>query len=87
MQLKRGARETLDILYSDIETILRLSHDPLAVEQLARRIRDRIRDDVEPRLQRAAPTIEQRVEALEKRVGELTERKVIVLPEQRRKAE
>ncbi len=85
MQLKRGARETLDIVYSDIETILRLSHDPLAVEQLARRIRDRIRDEVEPRLQRAAPTIEQRLEKLEKEVSELNDRKLIVLPERQRK--
>jgi hypothetical protein len=83
MQLKRGARETLDIIYSDLETILSLSHDPLAVEQLARRIRDRVRDDVEPRLQRAAPTVEQRLETLERQMAELQERKIV----QFRKAE
>jgi CRP-like cAMP-binding protein len=83
MQLKRGARETLDIIYSDLETILNLSHDPLAVEQLARRIRDRVRDDVEPRLQRAAPTVEQRLETLERQMAELQERKIV----QFRKAE
>lgn len=71
MQLKRGARETLDHLYSDLEYILQNSHDPIAVEKLARRIRERIQEEIEPRLQRAAPTVEQRIETLEQQVADL----------------
>ena len=50
MQLKRGARETLLHLYSDLDYLIAEAHDPIAVEMLARRIRERIREEIEPRL-------------------------------------
>lgn len=65
MQLKRGARTTLDYLESDLTELIENSHDPVAVEMLARRIRERIKEEIEPRLQRAAPALEERVAALE----------------------
>ena len=90
MQLKRGARETLLHLYSDLDYLIAEAHDPIAVELLARRIKERIRDEIEPRLQRAVPSVEDRLDMLEQQVTELaarTDPKLIVLPERQRKAE
>ena len=74
-QLRWGARQTLDAIYADLADIDDLAtDDPATVRKLARRITNRIRDEIEPSLQRksAAPTLEQRVEALERLIEQLT---------------
>lgn len=73
-QLRWGARQTLDAIYADLADIDDLAtDDPATVRKLARRITNRIRDEIEPNLQRksATPTLEQRVDALERLVDEL----------------
>jgi CRP-like cAMP-binding protein len=65
-QLKRGGKLILDYLYSDLAFIdEHAADDPAAVRRLTQVIRDRIREDIEPLLMRAEPTIEARLKALE----------------------
>lgn len=70
-QLRWGARQSLDAIYDDLRDIIDVaSDDPGLVRKLARRIKERIEDDIEPKLQRAggAPSLEQRVAELEERL-------------------
>lgn len=74
-QLRWGARRSLDAIYADLADIIDLAtDDPSTVRKLAHRITTRIREEVEPKLQResAAPTLEQRVDALERLIEQLT---------------
>ncbi len=73
-QLRWGARRTLDAIYADLADIIDLAtDDPSTVRKLAHRITTRMREEIEPGLQRSggAPPIEQRVEALEKQLQRL----------------
>lgn len=73
-QLRRGGKELLDALNTDIDRIEDLAIDnPQAVRQLARRLRARVRDEVRPLLVRAddKQSLEQRVDELEKKLTEL----------------
>jgi hypothetical protein len=85
-QFKPYAKEELEHLYSDIEWLIENSHDPIAVVKLARKIEKRIRDKIEPRLRRNDPTVDERLDDLERQMAELQERKIVQF-EQRRKAE
>jgi len=76
-QLRWGARQSLDAIYADLADIIDLAtDDPSTVRKLARRITNRIREEIEPSLQRksAAPTLEQRVADLEAKIEQLLER-------------
>jgi hypothetical protein len=65
-QLKRGGKLILDYLYSDLAFIdAHAADDPAAVRRLTQIIRERIREDIEPLLMRAEPTIEARLRELE----------------------
>lgn len=71
-QLKRGGKQILDYLYSDLAYIDEHALDnPAAVRRITQVIRDRIRADIEPLLMRAEPTLEARVKALEERIDQL----------------
>ncbi len=73
-QLRWGARRSLDAIYADLADIIDLAtDDPSTVRKLAHRITTRMREEIEPKLQRegAAPALEQRVETLEQQVNEL----------------
>ena len=71
-QLKRGGKETLDALLSDLVWIDHHAADnPAAVRKLTQRIRDRIEQEVKPYLLRAEPTIEARLKAVEEAVQAL----------------
>jgi len=72
-QLRRGARQALEYLYADLDDIDRYALDnPAAVRKLARRIKERLQEEVEPMLQRAEqPSLEQRVKALEERIEQM----------------
>ena len=75
-QLRWGARRSLDAIYADLADIIDLAtDDPSTVRKLAHRITTRMREDIEPKLQResATPALEQRVEALERLVRQLME--------------
>lgn len=79
-QLRPGARKALDYLYNDLDDIENHAHDnPAAVRKLARLIRTRLRDEIEPMLQRAAndPTLEDRITIIVNQIVEqkLNERK------------
>lgn len=79
-QLRWGARQSLDAIYADLADIIDLAtDDPSTVRKLARRITNRIREEVEPNLQRksAAPTLEQRVTDLEEKLAQLMEREKV----------
>lgn len=72
-QRKRGGKLILDYLYSDLAYIdHHADDDPAAVRRLTQAIRDRIREDIEPLLMRAEPTIEARIKSLEDRFDQLT---------------
>lgn len=74
-QLRWGARRTLDAIYADLHDILDLAtDDPHTVRKLANRIMRRISDEIEPKLQREAPALEQRIATLEEQVRELLDR-------------
>jgi len=75
-QLRWGARQSLDAMYADLADIIDLAtDDPATVRKLARRITNRLRDEVEPKLQResAAPTMEDRIARLEKIIKRMTD--------------
>lgn len=79
-QLRWGARRSLDAIYADLADIIDLAtDDPSTVRKLAHRITTRMREEIEPKLQRdSAPTsLEQRVEALEKIITRLTDEEQI----------
>lgn len=72
-QLRWGARRSLDAIYADLADIIDLAtDDPSTVRKLAHRITTRMREEIEPKLQResAAPDHEQRIAALEQLVSE-----------------
>ncbi len=74
-QLRWGARRTLDAIYDDLRDIIDLAtDDPRTVQQLANRIIRRISDEIEPKLQRETPALEQRVTALEEQIRELLDK-------------
>lgn len=74
-QLRWGARRSLDAIYADLNDIIDLAtDDPSTVRKLAQRIIYRIRDELEPKLQRESPALEQRVAALEEALQKLVER-------------
>ena len=65
-QRKRGGKLILEYLYSDLAFIdEHAADDPAAVRRLTQVIRERIREDIEPLLMRAEPTIEARLKELE----------------------
>ena len=65
-QRKRGGKLILEYLYSDLAFIdQHAADDPAAVRRLTQVIRERIREDIEPLLMRAEPTIEARLKELE----------------------
>jgi predicted ArsR family transcriptional regulator len=73
-QLRWGARRSLDAIYADLADIIDLAtDDPSTVRKLAHRITTRMREEIEPKLQRdgPAPPLEQRVEKLEKLIERL----------------
>ncbi len=76
-QLRRGARQALESLYADLDAIDDYAPDnPAAVRKLARRIKERLQEEVEPMLQRAEqPPIEARVKALEEKIEQLLNQK------------
>lgn len=70
-QLRWGARRSLDAIYDDLSDIIDLAtDDPSTVRKLAQRITTRIREEIEPKLQResSAPSLEQRVAEIEARL-------------------
>lgn len=70
-QLRWGARQSLDAIYADLADIIDLAtDDPATVVKLAHRILTRLREEIEPKLQResSAPTLEQRIEVLERAI-------------------
>lgn len=73
-QLRRGARQALDYLYADLDDIFEYAPDnPAAVRKLVARIRERLKEEVEPMLERAEqPSLDRRVKALEDAVERLT---------------
>jgi len=74
-QLRWGARRTLDAIYDDLRDIMELAtDDPRTVQQLANRIIRRISDEIEPKLQRETPALEQRVTALEEQFRQLLDK-------------
>jgi len=74
-QLRWGARRTLDAIYDDLRDIMELAtDDPRTVQQLANRIIRRISDEIEPKLQRETPALEQRVTALEEQIRQLLDK-------------
>lgn len=74
-QLRWGARRTLDAIYDDLRDIIELAtDDPRTVQLLANRIIRRIGDEIEPKLQRETPALEQRVSALEEQIRELLDK-------------
>lgn len=76
-QLRWGARRSLDAIYADLADVIDLAtDDPSTVRKLAHRITTRLREEIEPKLQResAAPDQEQRLKALEEAVRQLTEK-------------
>lgn len=78
-QLRWGARRSLDAIYADLADIIDLAtDDPSTVRKLAHRITTRMREEIEPKLQResAAPDLEQRVRTLERLVNELLEKPI-----------
>lgn len=74
-QLMRGARQALELINADLDAIDDVAIDnPAAVRKLARRIRERLREEIEPRLYRATAdrlSIEDRVAALEEQLQAL----------------
>ena len=74
-QLSRGAREVLDYLYADLDDIFDVAkNNPDIVRDLALKCKRRLKEDIEPRLQRAAPQIEQRLASVEERLSQLEQR-------------
>lgn len=73
-QLRRGARQALDYLYADLDDIFEYAVDnPTAVRKLVKRIRERLKEEVEPMLERAEqPSLDRRVKALEDAIERLT---------------
>jgi hypothetical protein len=64
-------------MYADLADIIDLAtDDPSTVRKLAHRITTRMREEIEPKLQResATPPLEQRVETLEKLVARLMDK-------------
>lgn len=83
-QLRRGARTSLEFILSDLDQIEDYAVDnPQAVRKLARRIKERLRDEIEPMLRRPSneTSIEARIKALE------TEVEALKAPRLLRKAE
>lgn len=77
MQVRRGARLQLDYLYADIAAIEDYAHDnPEAVIKLARLIKARLENKIEPMLYRADPTLEERVKALEDAIAEMRQERI-----------
>ena len=67
-QLRRGARQALEYINADLDSIEDYAIDnPQAVRKLARRIKERLRDEIEPMLRRPSneTSIEARLKALE----------------------
>jgi hypothetical protein len=79
MTLKRGARQSLNYLQADLDDIIELAHNPTAVRKLARRCKERLAEEIEPKLQRAVPTLEARLSDLEERLRRVEEQRVVVL--------
>jgi len=76
-QLMRGAREALELISADLDAIDDVAIDnPAAVRKLVRRIKERLRDDIEPRLYRANTntSIEVRVALLEEQIRQLLDK-------------
>lgn len=74
-QLRRGARQTLDYLIADLNDAYDLvKRNPDAARTLIERSIERIRADVEPMLQRAAPSLEKRVDDIEAQIELLKQR-------------
>lgn len=80
-QLKHGARKTLNYLCADLRDIIEYAHNPAAVQKLAQRCLERIEEEIEPHLQRAAPALDQRVTDLEERIRRLEEQRIVVVKE------
>lgn len=75
-QLRRGARTSLEFILADLDQIEDFAIDnPQAVRKLARRIKERLRDEIEPMLQRPSneTSIEARLKVLEAEVQALKE--------------
>lgn len=60
-QLRHGAREALDHLESELLYIKDMAYNPEAVEALVDKCLAIMREKIEPRLQRAEPTIQQQI--------------------------
>lgn len=91
-QLRHGARQALDNLESDLLYIKEMAYNPHAIEALADKCLRRLREEIEPRLQRAEPTLEQRLnesiaqqleamEELRERLARVEAQKIIVIKE------
>jgi hypothetical protein len=78
-QLARGARQALDYLYADLDDILEyVADNPDAVRILVHKCKRRLTEDIEPRLQRAAPSLEKKVADLEERLDRLEQQRFAV---------
>jgi flagellar biosynthesis component FlhA len=81
MTLRHGARQQLDYLEADLNEILdeiqEMAWNPAAIEALVEKCKRRLRDEIEPRLQRAEPTLAQKIAELEIRLERVEQQKVI----------
>lgn len=80
-QLRPGARQALDYLVADLNDIVDLARDnPATVQDLALKCIRRLKEEIEPQLQRAAPAIERRLAALEERMKQIEQRQIYDRP-------
>lgn len=90
-QLRPGAAEALAHLISDLEWMKEKAYNPEAVIAYADKCIERLNAEIRPRLQRAEPTLEQRlneqgeqhrqdIEELRRQIALLASQQKIVLP-------
>jgi DNA-binding transcriptional regulator GbsR (MarR family) len=86
LQMPPGGREQVDYIYSDLDWIDEHADDkPDIVRKLTRQIRQRLREEIEPRMRRAAPGLEKQVKELEQRTKALEDQMELLKAQQFRK--
>jgi hypothetical protein len=76
-QLMRGARQALELINAELDAIDDVAIDnPAAVRKLVRRIKERLREEIEPRLYRANAdtSLEVRVALIEEQIRQLLDK-------------
>lgn len=73
-----GGKQALDYLIADLNDIIEMAYNPGAVEALALKCIRRVNNDIDPKMRRAEPTLEQRIRELEERLERVENRVVIV---------